>query len=285
MRDQGKIVLLVGQSKSFSQELQIDQSIRSIIIASNGKKALSVYKNFHQYQDVIVFLDVTIPDMDWRDVLKRMYAITPIPNIVVVDNKDNSGHSIEAVKRGAWGYGVRDILAGSLPNYIAKITHQPVTQKKVDDVCYADDMFGQMKKQELHILVKTKINKQFDQLAATENHQSSLLTYCLPYYQKNAMTVEACKQCIEKALGKPINELPKVTLLVIDHELSAHLHLRTALQSQYDLVLVGNAYLAKHQLRQDPKIPLILLNAHLPDQHNLELYPLFRNKSNALNGS
>ncbi|WP_040439884.1 response regulator [Algicola sagamiensis] len=94
----------VGTVRSFLKQTLAHLGIASIVEASNGAAGLKAYKD--QVQDV-VFLDIGLPDMDGKDVLKELKLINPKANIVMISAHSTVDNVKDAIASGAKGFVVK----------------------------------------------------------------------------------------------------------------------------------------------------------------------------------
>ena len=95
--------------------LNEDESLHVIGKASNGKEALEMAK---QHQPNVVLLDVNMPVMDGLQALKLIIAELPDTKVLMLTNNDSDDLLMEALKSGAKGFLLKDLLPNELLAFI-----------------------------------------------------------------------------------------------------------------------------------------------------------------------
>lgn len=95
--------------------LNEDESLHVIGKASNGKEAFEMAM---QYQPDVVLLDVNMRVMDGLQALKLIIAELPDAKVLMLTNNDSDDLLMEALKSGAKGFLLKDLLPNELLTFI-----------------------------------------------------------------------------------------------------------------------------------------------------------------------
>ncbi len=86
--------------------------------AENGRTAVEVYK---KVKPDIVFMDVTMPDMDGIEAVRQIKAIDPRAVIAMLSGMGQQSLIIEAIKAGAKDFVVKPFEPNKILNSIDKL--------------------------------------------------------------------------------------------------------------------------------------------------------------------
>lgn len=92
-----------------------DESLQVIGKASNGKEAYELAK---QLMPDVILLDVNMPVLDGLEALKIIINDLPDVKVLMLTINDNDDQLLEALKTGAKGYLLKDLLPNELLTFI-----------------------------------------------------------------------------------------------------------------------------------------------------------------------
>ncbi|MEH7501460.1 response regulator transcription factor [Neobacillus drentensis] len=95
--------------------LMEDESLQVIGKSSNGKEAYELAK---QLKPDVILLDVNMPVMDGLEALKLIIHDLPDVKVLMLTINDNDDQLLEALKTGAKGYLLKDLLPNELLTFI-----------------------------------------------------------------------------------------------------------------------------------------------------------------------
>ena len=103
-----KLKILVVDDASIMRKLIKDILVEhcemepnDIIEAADGAEAVFLYK---QCKPDVVFLDITMPDLDGREVVKSLIEIDPSARIIMCTGSGDKASVIECIRAGAVDY-------------------------------------------------------------------------------------------------------------------------------------------------------------------------------------
>jgi DNA-binding NarL/FixJ family response regulator len=110
-------------AKSTAHMLQLSPDISIVGVWQDAGSAL---RDIPQLSPDIMLVDVQLPDISGIECIRRISAISPGIQCLVVSNCDDDDNVFEALKAGAWGYllkgqhedlirNIRDLRAGGAP--------------------------------------------------------------------------------------------------------------------------------------------------------------------------
>ncbi|MDA1354261.1 MAG: response regulator [bacterium] len=273
-------VLIIEEGNAI--ETALTETELALSVAKTGGEAIDKYAEMN-HVNMVVFLDIEMSDMTWQDILTQLYAISVVPNIVLVDKFDTIEHSVTSSRLGAADYIVAPIDKDTLIHSIMKYLANPVSQKKLNDAFYKDEVWSRNELPELESLVEVKIIENFhqiikDRLALLENNgeKHDLLDHFAARFGEE-LELKNYVEIIEAYLGHPITELIKASVLVIEDEDMYREAAKEILLDQFKPILAADGEQALAAMTQEPDIPLVLLDVYLPDIKGTELYPKLRN--------
>jgi two-component system cell cycle sensor histidine kinase/response regulator CckA len=103
---QSGLFILIVDDEPMIRDLTSDiltSNGHSVLLAADGKEAVSHYQNNWQQRDLVV-LDMIMPEMNGLDALKVMKAINPEVRVILCSGYSLSEHLIEAEQHGLFGY-------------------------------------------------------------------------------------------------------------------------------------------------------------------------------------
>jgi len=97
-------ILIVDDSavirRKIERELLVDQ-IKEVYQASNGVEAVKLYK---EHKPDMVTMDLTMPEMDGVECVKKILEIRKDAMILVISALSDKSTAIQAIKNGAMGF-------------------------------------------------------------------------------------------------------------------------------------------------------------------------------------
>jgi two-component system chemotaxis response regulator CheY len=118
MKDQ---LILIADDAAFMRKMirstLTANGYSNFIEASNGAEAV---KLFAAQNPDLVFLDVTMPEMDGLEALKRIMAITPSAKVVMCSAIGQEGTIMEAVQNGASEFIVKPFKKDQLIDIVVR---------------------------------------------------------------------------------------------------------------------------------------------------------------------
>ncbi len=114
-------IMIVDDSMVIRRKIErcsIVDSMDDIIQASNGVEAIDLFK---QRQIDIVTMDLTMPEMDGVECVRRLAELSPAVRILVVSALSDKHTAIKAIKNGARGFLPKPFTEEQLNNAIEKL--------------------------------------------------------------------------------------------------------------------------------------------------------------------
>lgn len=87
-------------------------------MAPNGEKALQI---FNETRPQVVTMDLTMPEMDGIECIRKLHAIDPGVRILVVSALADKATAIQALKEGAQGFLCKPFTEGELTDAIGEL--------------------------------------------------------------------------------------------------------------------------------------------------------------------
>lgn len=273
-------VLIIEEGNAI--ETALSGTELSLNIAKTGGEAIDKYAEMN-HVNMVVFLDIEMSDMTWQDILTQLYAMSVVPNIVLIDKVDTIENSVTSSRLGASDYIVAPVDKDTLIHSIMKYLQNPVSQKKLNDAFYKDEVWSRNELPELESLVEVKIIENFHQiikerlaLLESNGEKNDLLDYFAPRFGEE-LDLTDYVTIIEEYLGHAITDLNKARVLVIEDEDMYREAAKEILIDQFNPILAADGNEALAAMTQEPDIPLVLLDVYLPDIKGTDLYPKLRN--------
>lgn len=205
---------------------------------------------FHQYREpnhLNVLIDLRLGQSEMMDVLKEMYCISLISNYIVLDESEEIETAINAYRNGATLYLKKPRSIDRFKHVFELSEIKKINQKQFDDTFYMDNLFQNIKMDELFFL-------------RTETDDEIIL-------EPEELTLK-----IETRIKKPISQLPKPKLLIIEDEHINMQILKLQLRPYFDLVCASSGKESLELLALHPDIALVILDVYLPDTLGTKLY-------------
>jgi len=117
MEDKGKTILLV-EDESFAREYitrAIERKKYKVIGAAGGYEAIDLYQ---QHKPQCVILDIKLPDIDGKEVLKKLKQIDPQANVYFLSGSEEIVSLAHAKSLGAAGYLTKPVILDDLMEII-----------------------------------------------------------------------------------------------------------------------------------------------------------------------
>ncbi|MCL6573170.1 MAG: response regulator transcription factor [Bacillus sp. (in: Bacteria)] len=140
----GKIKVLIVDDhylfiRGIESILMEDDSLQVIGKAYNGKEAHEMAK---ELKPDVILLDVNMPVLDGLQALKIIIKETPEVNVLMLTINDNDDQLLEALKSGAKGYLLKDLL----PNELLTFVHMAYRGESVISGHMAGNIIGNLTK-------------------------------------------------------------------------------------------------------------------------------------------
>ncbi len=87
-------------------------------MAPNGKQALQL---FQETRPQVVTMDLTMPEMDGIECIRKLHALDPTVRILVVSALADKATAIQALKEGAQGFLCKPFTADELTEAIGEL--------------------------------------------------------------------------------------------------------------------------------------------------------------------
>lgn len=86
--------------RKIEREINLPE-VEEIYTANNGQEAVEVFKT---HEPELVTMDLTMPNMDGTECVKKLVSINPNTVILVISALADKATAIKAVKHGAYGF-------------------------------------------------------------------------------------------------------------------------------------------------------------------------------------
>ncbi len=278
-------VVVIEKDPHHTPMLSQADTMHKVTAAHDETSAMAVVNKLHdegRTLNLVVILDTNV--YHWAVVLKRIYDLVPIAQIIVVDEEEYIDQSVTAFRNGAWEY--REYFKGSddLIRVINSSQDQVVSQKKMDDLWLKDEGREQIKEEAetdslivtLNDFEKVKVDRE-NTLASKSKEDKDLLDLFVMGLKKGCTQgPELYKKVCEYYLGKSLSELKKGKLLLVEDEDLARFGLKATLSTFYEFHEAECARVAVEKVKAEAPFDQILLDVHLPDENGNVVYPKLR---------
>jgi len=102
--------------RKIEREINLPE-VEEIFTAHNGQEAVEVFKT---YEPELVTMDLTMPNMDGTECVKKLVSINPNTVILVISALADQATAIKAVKQGAYGFLCKPFTESELNEALAK---------------------------------------------------------------------------------------------------------------------------------------------------------------------
>ncbi|TKH46439.1 response regulator transcription factor [Paenibacillus sp. FSL R10-2782] len=118
-------VLVVDDSaharEAICEILSMDPSFEVIGVVDNGEQAIEFTE---QWLPDLILMDISMPGMDGLEATQRIKLMFPYVKIVMITVSDDMIHLLEALKRGAQGYLLKNIAPSTWLEYLHSIVNE-----------------------------------------------------------------------------------------------------------------------------------------------------------------
>ena len=101
----------------------------NLVEASNGADAVFMYE---QTRPDVVFLDITMPDMNGKEVIEKLKAIDPEPLIIMCSGSGDKMSVIECIRAGAKDYVRKPVTRERVLDALTKIEGEVIVKKELN---------------------------------------------------------------------------------------------------------------------------------------------------------
>lgn len=102
--------------RKIEREINLPE-VKEIYTANNGQEAVEVFKT---HEPELVTMDLTMPNMDGTECVKKLVSINPNTVILVISALADKTTAIKAVKQGAYGFLCKPFTATELNEALTK---------------------------------------------------------------------------------------------------------------------------------------------------------------------
>ena len=96
--------------------------------ASDGADAVFMYE---QTRPDVVFLDITMPDMNGKEVIEKLKAIDPEPIIIMCSGSGDKMSVVECIRAGAKDYVRKPVTRERVLDALTKIEGEVIVKKEL----------------------------------------------------------------------------------------------------------------------------------------------------------
>ena len=100
----------------------------NLVEASDGTDAVFMYE---QTRPDVVFLDITMPDMNGKEVIEKLKAIDPEPIIIMCSGSGDKMSVIECIRAGAKDYVRKPVTRERVVDALTKIEGEVIVKKEL----------------------------------------------------------------------------------------------------------------------------------------------------------
>ena len=110
-----------------AEHCEIDQV--NLVEASDGADAVFMYE---QTKPDVVFLDITMPDMNGKEVIEKLKEIDPEPVIIMCSGSGDKMSVIECIRAGAKDYVRKPVTRERVLDALTKIEGEVIVKKELN---------------------------------------------------------------------------------------------------------------------------------------------------------
>ena len=112
-----------------AEHCEIPQS--NLIEASDGQDAVFMYE---QTRPDVVFLDITMPDMNGKEVIEKLKLLDPEPIIIMCSGSGDKMSVIECIRAGAKDYVRKPVTRERVLDALTKIEGEVIVKKELKNL-------------------------------------------------------------------------------------------------------------------------------------------------------
>ncbi|MEK4509748.1 response regulator transcription factor [Paenibacillus anaericanus] len=101
--------------------ISMDEKFEIIGVVTNGREAIEFTE---QWMPDLILMDIQMPDMDGLETTQRIKLRFPYVKIVMITVSDDMFHLLEALKRGAQGYLLKNLAPSTWIEYLRSIVSE-----------------------------------------------------------------------------------------------------------------------------------------------------------------
>ncbi|WP_434750994.1 response regulator [Paenibacillus amylolyticus] len=121
----------VHAREAIREILSIDEHFEIIGMVNNGQEAIDFME---KWLPDLILMDIQMPIMDGLEATRRIKLVFPYVKIVVITVSDDMIHLLEALKRGAQGYLLKNLEPTTWLEYLHSIINEEAPMSR--DVAY-----------------------------------------------------------------------------------------------------------------------------------------------------
>ncbi len=224
-------------------------------------------------QQTVIFLDCHITDMEWLTVLEQMYQYSIKLKTIIIDKSYNVQTAIEAAKAGAHDYwSILHFEDGHIKAKLETVLNEPLNQKNWHDIFLRDVAFDRQEQDALESLVTVRV-------AAEDPYNFSktkFLNHVIESTRSKTVGLNDIKEGIESFLNKPLHQLKKPKLLVIEDESAVAEALSTMLEDGFEIIIANTEDQASDILNKTQDFSIITIDQRLGNVLGSGLYAKFK---------
>jgi DNA-binding NarL/FixJ family response regulator len=108
-KPRGIRILIIESQRLFRQSLKLllerERDVGTVVEATDGREA---YRLATEHKPDVVLLDVDMPDLDVKSVIKLIHQHLPDTNVLLLARYDEDTRIVTAMRAGAFGYILKD---------------------------------------------------------------------------------------------------------------------------------------------------------------------------------
>ncbi|MDQ0087068.1 DNA-binding NarL/FixJ family response regulator [Paenibacillus anaericanus] len=101
--------------------ISMDEQFEIVGVVTNGQEAIAFTE---QWMPDLILMDIQMPDMDGLETTQRIKLRFPYVKIVMITVSDDMFHLLEALKRGAQGYLLKNLAPSTWIDYLRSIVSE-----------------------------------------------------------------------------------------------------------------------------------------------------------------
>jgi DNA-binding NtrC family response regulator len=239
-------------------------------LADNGRQSLSIYGQICHNSDLIVLLDLKLPDLDGIEVLKRMLEMSRVPNIIIMTAHSDIPTAVLALQAGAYDFLLKPLDENKLNESLQKAHELSDFRRKYKNM-KENFVFEKISSLYRHY----RLNAERIKAKMGNSHDFDL------YEKFAAFTIEFKNEVeLEKTLLKESNfetrkfveekKIAKLSILIVEDEDYAREGLVRIFEKEYQAKSAGTGEEALNHIK-NTSFDIVLLDINLPDANGIEL--------------